>query len=243
MASQQIGNEHSCGASILNSRWLLTAAHCLGGSISQYSVVVGMHDRAQRQGNPVRHSIRRTILHPKWENNGAKGWPNDIALIEVNSPMDLNDRYAGAITMASPGQSFVGSTCYVIGWGLTSQNGQRAPVLKETQVDVYTNEECSRQNGSNMVHDFHICVGDYGRSTICSSDSGGPLACQVGSSWVLAGATSWGACSVDSPAAYTRVSYYRDWVRQNAGIWIKVRCVELEFRKWFSLHYMQILHT
>ena len=86
---------------------------------------------------------------------------------------------------------------------------------QETKVDVYENMYCKNTWGSK-IKDFHICVGDKGNSGACRGDSGGPLACKVGGIWKLAGATSWGRgdCNVDSPAVYTRVSYYHQWIKK-----------------------------
>ena len=91
--------------------------------------------------------------------------------------------------------------------------------LQEAQVDVYTKQQCASKYGS-AIADYHICVGKAGKSGGCMGDSGGPLACKVGSTWKLAGATSWGRsdCSVNYPSVYARVSYFRDWIRQNANI-------------------------
>ena len=86
-------------------------------------------------------------------------------------------------------------------------------------MDVYTNSYCRRKHGS-VIKDFHICVGKEGKSGACQGDSGGPLVCKVGDVYKLAGATSFGRsnCSVRYPTVYTRVSYYRDWIKSTAGV-------------------------
>ena len=92
-------------------------------------------------------------------------------------------------------------------------------IFQEAHVDVLTKEKCASIH-NQKVYDYQICVGDLGRSGACHGDSGGPLACKVGGQWVLAGATSWGhpGCDVNYPTAYSRVSYYRDWIKENTGI-------------------------
>ena len=49
-------------------------------------------------------------------------------------------------------------------------------------------------------------------------DSGGPLTCAEGH---LVGITSFGAaagCEAGYPDAFTRVSYFRDWIREKTGV-------------------------
>ena len=86
-------------------------------------------------------------------------------------------------------------------------------------MDVYTNSYCRKKHG-RVINDFHICVGKEGKSGACNGDSGGPLVCKVDGVYKLAGATSFGrsGCSVDYPTVYSRVSYYRDWIKRTAGL-------------------------
>lgn len=72
-----------------------------------------------------------------------------------------------------------------------------------------------------------VCA-PYGRALILpmtgvavlQGDSGGPLLLQQGGAnrWAVAGVVSWGirCAEAGNPGVYTRVSKYRDWIRQNA---------------------------
>ena len=53
-------------------------------------------------------------------------------------------------------------------------------------------------------------------STMFQGDSGGPMVCGN----TLVGVTSWGegGCGAGKPAVYSRVTYFRDWIREETGV-------------------------
>ena len=52
-------------------------------------------------------------------NDGNQGFPNDIALIELSEPAHVESNFVEIVPMAAEGADFVGSTCYITGWGVT----------------------------------------------------------------------------------------------------------------------------
>merc|ERR1712150_174122 len=178
-ASLQQFQSHICGLAVISDTWLVTAAHCVGSSPSVLSVVVGMHDRSLNQGSPSRFSIKNIIAHPDWTMDGSKGFPNDIAVVEIQGKMDLSSKYVKAIEMAQPSQDFIGAECVITGWGKTSGGifDPAANILQEAPVEVYTKSYCQSVWSTIPIADYHICVGDKGTAGACSGDSGGPLAC------------------------------------------------------------------
>ena len=217
-ASLQLYNGHFCGASILSSRWLVSAAHCIIASISDYSVVLGMHDTSMTQGEPSRYLLSRIYVHPYYQTQN--GYPNDISLIQLSSDAYLSS-YASPIALPYNGENFAGNpSCVITGWGALYGGGPSPYILQEASVDVLTESACQHYWGG-LIGPYHICQHKRGKSVSCQGDSGGPLACNVSGYWKLAGVTSWGiqGCNPDFPAVYTRVSYFRGWITQTAGIW------------------------
>merc|ERR1712121_83842 len=219
---QPQGRYHSCGASLVSERWLVTAAHCVGNAASYYKVVLGMHDKDSRQeGSPIKYSVSNIIKHEKYSTSGIFGFPNDIALLQLSTDADTSSPFISTIAMADKDEDFAGnSECYITGWGRLYGDGPTPNVLQEAHVDVYTNEQCKTVHNEWQIGDYHVCTGKAGTSGSCNGDSGGPLACKVDGQWKLVGATSWGlyGCPTTAPSVYARVSYFRDWITEKTGL-------------------------
>merc|ERR1711976_739650 len=140
------GGSHTCGASMISNRWLVSAAHCVGAGTSSLAIVMGMHDRYWRwDGDARTYYLSSIVRHPGWNNDGSQGFPNDIAVLQTSSSIATN-QYTQPITMASQGQDFTSANCVITGWGRTSgavAGGSSLPdVLQEANIDVLSQAEC-----------------------------------------------------------------------------------------------------
>jgi trypsin len=100
------------------------------------------------------------------------------------------------------------------GWGQLSNPGGVPNNLQIIQLRTITNEKCKATHGSS-VYDGNICTFTKTGEGACMGDSGGPLVVDG----KQAGVVSWGiACARGYPDVFTRVSYFRDWIRQNSGV-------------------------
>ena len=219
-ASLQVYSYHNCGASLISSRWLVTAAHCVGSSPSAYSVILGAHDiKTQAQGAPKRYSASRIVIHPDWRYSSSQAFPNDIALIYTSTTVDTTSQYVRTVSLPYQNQDFSGNyNCWITGWGRITGGGASPNNLQELQVDVWSASQCGNQ--VNNYGNWHVCIRKPGGGA-CNGDSGGPLVCFTGSQWKLVGAASfvYGSCLTSYPSVYANVPYFRDWIRSTSGVW------------------------
>jgi Trypsin len=203
--------EDLCGATLIYTDILLTAAHCSGAFVSRGALIGGTKlDSSQSQYVQV----DREYPHPDY-NKGTE--ENDIMLV----------RLTAFITTPTVRLNFDNQIPYdndivtTIGFGFTSVNGTFSKQLKQASISVVPFDQCNSYF-EDLNNETTICAGALdGSNDSCRGDSGGPLF--ISSSTATSndiklqiGIVSFGdGCGTPGIAAvYTRISAYEKWIQQ-----------------------------
>ncbi|XP_049691818.2 serine protease 52 isoform X1 [Helicoverpa armigera] len=194
-----------CGASILNVKVLLTAAHCMYRCSPQsfIGVCVGHADRKVGYSASV-HSF---IVHELYSNLRVD---YDIGLLRLRTPLELNKKVTKVALMRDPPYY---EKAQIAGWGMLNEFTQEMGT-KLMFIDQY-------------VWKWDRCkevITNQPKGTICAS-SGDPTTYSSrgdsGSALVVRGYIQIGIVSYKVPkisrslVVYTDTGYFYDWITHN----------------------------
>ena len=191
-----------CSGSLLDSRTVLTAGHCVDDSTLS-SGYYYIQPAGQLGGTADRVPVDASWYNPGFDPNTLHG---DVSLLHLARPIVVS-KYAQL-----PTTSVVPRTLHLYGFGENESHGLPGQLWTTTMhpasaSDINRLDQYNQYDAHTMIAavNYNDTTGNY--SGGCHGDSGGPLTATVKGKAVLFGVVSWGEPDcIGTASAFARVS-------------------------------------
>lgn len=241
ISTWRVNGKWTCGGSVIASKWVLTAAHCIvdkidvddvGGRLyhpdstvapANIQVRVGF-DQFEFGGQVT--GVKRIVKHPEFrvirnEEGAIIAFDHDIALLELKEPVFVEP--IRPVTLEREAKlACIDTKGTVTGWKTTDLCGQDANLLSKVNTILANPSRCRTDYPASIATGNMLCTtpgADNGAQ--CQFDDGSPLAVSTGrGGYVQAGIVSWGnGCATSAKSTvYTRLANYVGWMEGMTGL-------------------------
>ncbi|XP_031630000.1 phenoloxidase-activating factor 2-like [Contarinia nasturtii] len=164
--------------------------------------------------------VSKIFVHPSFNPTNLM---NDVAILRLTVAVPLG-QLPTITTACLPISSYVGTRCWVSGWGKNDFNGVYQTIQKEVDVPILDAAKCqsalaATRLGSAFVFDGNsfICAGGEQGKDACTGDGGSPLVCELNGQNFVAGLSAWGiGCATSNvPGVYVNIKTYTPFIQSS----------------------------
>lgn len=198
----------TCGGSIMNEKWILSATHCLNNGREAQYFTIQVGTIFANDESAVLHAVEAIFMHEKY-------FPliNDVGLLLLKEKLVTSPAVKPIKIYREPTKP--GTEVIVCGFGRLYQGGPVAEKLMWIRGSLLSRADCIL--GTGNLHPGTCCVDSEKNQGVCNGDSGGPLVVigdggelyQIG---VVVFALPIGQCAAGYPDGYSNATYYWKWI-------------------------------
>ncbi|XP_049824758.1 CLIP domain-containing serine protease B15 [Aethina tumida] len=229
---------YTCGGTLVSSRHVVTAAHCVTMistnetiNVDKLVIYLGKHNLNSFGTNVQSIDAESIHLHPEYD---PGTFYNDIAVVTLSRSAQYTKNVRPVCLWSSDTSlsSVVNKVGTVVGWGFDDKK-HVSEYLMQAAMPVVPLETCifsNRDFFSRLLFDKNYCAGFRNGTSVCNGDSGGGMVFPrtgtrgVDTVWELRGIVSIGVaqqtemiCDPDHFIIFTDVAKHLRWVKNIMG--------------------------